>query len=254
MAEKEEKIEKKKWKEWQIFLVIGTVVTVAVVLRIAIGFGFLAQKHSPKEDRKPASVQSGDGVTPPMGYKPVIYLYPTQVQKTLVQLDFAGELIADYPRYDWGIGGWEVVAYPEGKIVNLEDGKEYSYLFWEGEFSEDKEYDLGKGFIVKGSESREFLRDKLEEMGLTPNEYNEFIVYWYPKMMNNNYNLVHFANEEEYGQYAPLTITPKPDSMLRVFMVFRGLESMPERLPEEQRFEKFRREGFAVVEWGGDEV
>ena len=49
-----------------------------------------------------------------------------------------------------------------------------------------------------------------------------------------------------------MTITPEPDSLLRVFMVFRELEE-PVSIPE-QTFEPFEREGFTVVEWGGSEI
>ena len=73
---------------------------------------------------------------------------------------------------------------------------------------------------------------------MTPREYNEFIVYWYPKMMNNKYNLIHFATDK-YTETAPLEITPKPDSMLRVFMVMKPLEEKIEI--EAQNFEKFER-------------
>jgi len=41
--------------------------------------------------------------------------------------------------------------------------------------------------------------------------------------MKNKYNLVHFANKK-YTDYAPLTITPKEDSMLRVFMILKPLD------------------------------
>jgi hypothetical protein len=67
------------------------------------------------------------------------------------------------------------------------------------------------------------LEEKLSYMGLTPKEYNEFIVYWYPKMMDNKYNLIYFAGDD-YDQKAPLDISPKPDSMLRVFMVIKPLD------------------------------
>jgi hypothetical protein len=86
---------------------------------------------------------------------------------------------------------------------------------------------------------------------MTPKEYNEFIVYWYPKMMNNKYNLIHFATDK-YTDSAPLNITPKPDSMLRVFMVMKALDEKIKIKP--QTFKKFERKGFAVVEWGGSEI
>lgn len=182
--------------------------------------------------------------------KPVIYLYPTQAQEINVQLDYDGNIIADYPSYDKNIKGWQVTASPDGKIINS-DGKEYSYIFWEGTPAKDIKYDNTKGFVVKGEDVKEFLQKKLAEIGLTPKEYNEFIVYWYPKMKDNKYNLIHFA-DEEYTDIAPLTITPKPDSMLRVFMVYKPLKNEVEIEP--QIFPKFERRGFTVVEWGGSEI
>ena len=88
-------------------------------------------------------------------------------------------------------------------------------------------------------------------MWMTPKEYNEFIVYWYPIMMNNKYNLVHFA-WEKYTEHAPLEIIPKPDSMLRVFMLIKALDEKIEIKP--QVLEKFKRKGFSVIEWGGSEL
>jgi len=85
-------------------------------------------------------------------------------------------------------------------------------------------------------------------MWLTPREYNEFIVYWYPLMKDNKYNLIHFAGEQ-YTNTAPLEITPKPDSILRVFMVFKWLDEKIEI--EEQKLENFERKWFSVVEWWG---
>ena len=58
--------------------------------------------------------------------------------------------------------------------------------------------------------------------------------------------------EEEYEQTAPLTISPEPDSIQRIFMVFTGAEK-PIELPE-QILEPFERDGFAVIEWGGQEL
>ncbi|MDD3302679.1 MAG: hypothetical protein PHN31_03910 [Candidatus Gracilibacteria bacterium] len=97
----------------------------------------------------------------------------------------------------------------------------------------------------------EFLQEKLAQIGLTPKEYNEFIVYWYPKMQNNKYNLIHFAGKE-YTDSAPLEITPKPDSILRVFMVYKPLKEYI-TIPE-QKISTFERKGFSVIEWGGSEL
>ncbi len=181
-----------------------------------------------------------------MTKKPVIYLYPTSEQSVSVKLDYKGELTCTYPEYK---DGWNVIAEPDGTLTNIENKREYSYLYWEG--ISKNQWDMSKGFVVKGEDTEEFLQEKLEYMGLTPREYNEFIVYWLPIMQENKYNLITFAGEE-YENLAKLNITPKPDSILRVMMLFKSLDKPIEI--EEQEIKSFERNGFTVIEWGGTEV
>ncbi len=181
---------------------------------------------------------------PEVTAKPVIYLYPTEQTEIFVELEFNGELLFTYPKYS---DGWEVTAYPDGTIIS--DDREYSYLFWDGYNNFD--YDFSKGFVVKGEQTEEFLIEKLEFLGLTPKEYNEFIVYWLPKMIENPYNLITFQ-QEAYTDNAVLNITPKPDSIQRVFMAFKPLDEEIEI--EEPQLSPFVRSGFTVIEWGGAEV
>jgi hypothetical protein len=183
----------------------------------------------------------------PVTAKPVIYLYPTVKQETTVKINYKGRLAFTYPEYK---SGWDVFAYPDGKIINKSDNKEYSYLFWDGQTTFSG-WDMSHGYVVKGSDTLEFLQQKLNEMGLTPREYNEFIVYWLPKMANNNYNLITFQ-KEAYENLAKLDICPKPESLLRVFMVFKPLEkAISIEAPSPKAFV---RKGFTVVEWGGTEI
>lgn len=177
--------------------------------------------------------------------KPVIYLYPEQKTAVSVSLDYAGTLTATYPAYE---NGWHITAEPDGTLYD-ETGNEYSYLFWEGESKPD--YDFSKGFCVAGADTADFLHETLAEIGLTPKEYNEFIVYWLPKMQENPYNLISFQSER-YTDTAKLDIDPEPDSVLRVFMAWKPL-SKPQTI-EPQTFTPFARDGFTVVEWGGCEV
>ncbi|UYJ30251.1 MAG: hypothetical protein OGM11_07115 [Clostridiaceae bacterium] len=177
--------------------------------------------------------------------KPVIYLYPEQETAVSVSLNYDGTLTAMYPAYE---NGWTVTAEPDGTLYD-ENGNEYSYLFWEGESKPD--YDFSKGFCVAGADTADFLRETLAEIGLTPKEYNEFIVYWMPKMQENPYNLISFQSER-YTDTAKLDIDPTPDSVLRVFMAWKPL-SRPQNI-EPQTFTPFARDGFTVVEWGGCEV
>ena len=163
-----------------------------------------------------------------------------------VKLDYAGDLTVTYPTYD---GGWQVTAQPDGTLTNHADGLEYSYLFWEG--NGQLEVDFSEGFVVKGEDTAAFLQKTLSDMGLTPKEYNDFIVYWLPFMQENAYNLISFQ-QENYTEQAKLDIHPAPDSVLRVFMAFRSLEKTIEVKPQE--FQPFERNGFTVVEWGATEV
>jgi len=185
-----------------------------------------------------------DFPTPPMG-KPVIYLYPEKVTDVTVKLDINGKLGCTYPAYPKD--GWKVTAYPGGKLIV--SGEEYNYLFWEGDLNTVFTFD--KGFCVKGEDTAAFLKKALPEMGLIPSEYNDFIVYWLPKMEGNAYNLISFIGKE-YTDNAKLEITPKPDSVLRVAMAYQPLEHPIKITP--QTFEKFERNGFTVVEWGGAEI
>lgn len=188
------------------------------------------------------------GCRPPkvMAKKPVIYLYPTSEQKVSVNLDYKGKLTLSYPEYK---DGWEVTAKPDGTLTNLADNREYSYLYWEG-ISNNK-WDMSKGIVVKGIETEKFLQEKLEYLGLTPKEYNEFIVYWLPIMKDNKYNLITFAGKD-YENIAKLKISPKPDSILRIMMVFKPLNNHIQ--VEKQKLNPFIRKGFTVIEWGGTEL
>ena len=177
--------------------------------------------------------------------KPVIYLYPEQETTVSVSLDYAGTLTATYPAYE---NGWTVTAEPDGTLYD-ENGDEYSYLFWEGENNTD--YDFSKGFCVAGADTADFLREKLAEIGLTPREYNEFIVYWLPQMQENPYNLIAFQSDC-YTQVAQLDISPAPDTLLRVFMAWKPLEEKVD-IPA-QTLTAPARDGFTAVEWGGSRI
>lgn len=177
--------------------------------------------------------------------KPVIYLYPEAETAVTVTLDYDGELTCTYPAYE---GGWTVTARPDGTLTD-DAGQTYNYLYWEG--ISTAEYDFSQGFCVPGEDTAAFLEDALAQLGLNRQEANEFIVYWLPQMEPNAYNLIAFQSDA-YTDRARLTVTPEPDSVLRVFMAWKKLD-VPIDIPE-QPLPAFDRAGFAVVEWGGAEV
>ncbi len=177
--------------------------------------------------------------------KPVIYLYPEIVTDVSVTLGYNGTLTATYPTY---IDGWYVTASPDGTLTDA-TGREYYCLYWEGE--SDAEYDLTKGFCVKGEDTAAFLEAALARLGLTEREANEFIIYWLPRMEVNEYNLISFQYEA-YTDNAELNITPAPDTLIRVFMAWKGVDAPVDI--EAQELTAPERVGFTAVEWGGAQI
>lgn len=177
--------------------------------------------------------------------KPVLYLYPETETEVTVTLDCAGGLTCAYPAYE---DGWTVTAAPDGTLTD-EAGQTYSYLYWEGVSQAD--FDFSKGFCVPGKDTAAFLETALAELGLTRREANECIVYWLPLMEGNAYNLIAFQGAA-YTDQARLTVTPEPDSVLRVFLAWQALDA-PVEVPAQELL-PFDRAGFTVVEWGGCQV
>ena len=179
--------------------------------------------------------------------KPVIYLYPEEKTEVSVQVGFTdgGELTCTYPEYN---DGWNVTAMPDGTLFDA-DGNEYYCLYWEGEGK--AALDMSKGWCVSADDTAVFLREKLLYIGLTPREANEFIIYWLPQMQKDPYNIITF-HTQDYSAAVPLAVDPKPDSMIRVFMTFRPSDEFTATEPQE--LERFERNGFTLVEWGGAEV
>ena len=162
-----------------------------------------------------------------------------------MKLNYAGELTCTYPAYN---DGWKVCASPDGTLTDA-DGQTYNYLYWEGVNS--VAYDFSEGFCVAGSDTAAFLENTLNQLGLTRKEANEFIVYWLPLMKENPYNLIAFQSDS-YTQSAQVSIEPAPDTLLRVFMAWKPLESAVDI--SAQNLTAPVRTGFTAVEWGGCQV
>ena len=181
--------------------------------------------------------------------KPIIYLYPTEETEVKVQLENEENITVSYP--DYGEDGWDVIAKPNGDLINKKDGRSLYSLYYESEdtakFKVEKD-----GFIVKGSDIAKFLEEKLAILGLTQRESEEFIVYWLPKLQANKYNYIRFATMDEINKNMPLKFSVKPDTLIRVLMTYKALDE-PIQV-EEQQLETPERTGFVAVEWGGTEI
>lgn len=176
--------------------------------------------------------------------KPVIYLYPTQTEKVSVKLDPQGGFTYSEPAYN---SGWFVLADPNSNITNLADGKVYPYLFWEGRGGMYQT--PSKGFVVKQTDVHEFLKTKLHELGLNTKEAADFMEFWEPKMQSAPYYFVTFMGNSVMDKLAPLTISPKPDTVIRILMDFTPLDKPINA--QGYNIHTPERKGFTVVEWGG---
>ena len=157
-------------------------------------------------------------------------------------------LICSYPKYK---NEWKVLAKASGDLIDLETNRQLYSLYYESK--SDIEFRVeNEGFVVKSEDTISFLEEKLDILGLTEREAEEFIVYWLPKLEANKYNYIRFATTDEINENMPLEINPNPDTLIRVLMTFKGLESPID--VQEQQLETPNRTGFVAVEWGGTEI
>lgn len=183
-----------------------------------------------------------------MAYKPIIYLYPTEEKEVEVTLGYPDKITTSYPKYTTY---WNVQAKPNGDLKDLKTGRNLYSLYYES--SNVRNFNVEKyGFCIKGTEVSTFLEDKLAKLGLTEREAEEFIIYWLPKLESNKYNYIRFATIDEINANMPLNINPKPDTLIRVLMTYKGLNN-PISV-EEQELITPERKGFVAVEWGGTEI
>lgn len=205
--------------------------------------------YTDEENRKECNLKKIEVSTfelkPGVDYKPVIYLYPEQETEVSVKLTLDGKLTCTYPAYE---DGWKVTASSDGTLTD-KNGRTYNYLYWEGETYAD--WDMSKGFCIKGKDTAAFLEDALAKLGLNRREANEFIVFWLPLMQENEYNIISFQTDV-YTNSAVLDINPNPDAQIRVFMAYKASETAG--YIEAQALTAPERTGFTVVEWGGTEV
>lgn len=175
--------------------------------------------------------------------KPVLYLYPEKETNVTVNFSNPEILETTYPKYK---NSWQVKALPNGDLHD-KDNKYYYALYWDEKKVHKVSFD--EGFYVENHQAITFLEEKLSYIGLNDKERNEFIMYWLPVLERNGRSLVYFELTEERESYNKLLISPKPDSMLRVVIHIKKVNT--KQNIKKQSLTKFNRKGFSVVEWGG---
>jgi hypothetical protein len=181
--------------------------------------------------------------------KPQIYFYPETTTNVTVDLNFKGLLSFSYPAYD---NGWAFTADPNGLLTM--GNKQYNYMFWDGFMDVlPDQIKNNEGFVVNKNELITFLEEKLTALGLNTREQQDFITFWAPQMSSYNDVFVHFLVNEACDTYAEMNISPKPDNMLRIYMLWTHVNPNEKPITTDQVLPSNKRKGFTVVEWGGVE-
>ncbi len=189
--------------------------------------------------------------------KPAIYLYPEQTQNISVKVNPVGPFTYTDPLYvpdgpaspgePASRGGWNVTAFPDGKIIS--NTKEFPYLYYEADIPSLLIPKPETGYVVRGTNIRALLSDLLPKMGLNAKETTEMADYWANSLPKSPYYFVGIIPENVLDSIAPLDINPKPTTTIRVALYFEEMKNA--KSVSEPTLVSKTRNGFTVVEWGG---
>ncbi|KDQ56411.1 hypothetical protein JAAARDRAFT_179948 [Jaapia argillacea MUCL 33604] len=248
-----------------------------------------------------------------IGKKPVIYLFPPKPMEIRVMLGLVPQwefsalfpdvlveqkaLVASQGRVGQTVA-WEVSAQPNG-VIRDKNGMEVSYLYWEAEVRRadiidsppaipplsqsvgDEVFDPshpiltpGNSVVLSTHSVPIYLDNALRALGLHIEARTSFITFWIPDFNEHPYVQLRFLPQQSYSVAAPLEITPRPDAILRVFMLWKGISEEDRRQPSCDQAasradrpvdwwkdivgieddERIPGDLFRVIEWGGMQV
>lgn len=240
--EKDKKKNKKKINKIIIFIIVLSITIILIGTYIFIKKKELKNQYI-YQNKENLIFSYPEGVD-----KPIIYLYPKEKIELSVKLGKPENIKVSYPEYR---NGWDIIAKPDGTLIDKKTNRKLYALYWEG-INDIQNSKKDEGFVIKGTDTINFLEDKLKILGLNEKESEEFIIYWLPKLEKNKYNYIRFATMEEIEEYMPINISKKPDSLIRILMEFKPLDKKIDI--KEQILKTPERKGFTVVEWGGTEI
>ncbi|KDR73265.1 hypothetical protein GALMADRAFT_251860 [Galerina marginata CBS 339.88] len=192
-----------------------------------------------------------------LGGKPVIYLFSPSALEASVKLSLAPQwnLSAIYPvvpikprtAQTHEEVSWRVKVHPNGELTALVTGLDVAYLFWEahtdatvptspppspllGESRQAEIFNPNEAVIndensvvVPVEKITPYLDEALCCLGLHIEARTSFITYWLPSMLKHKNIAFRFIPQASYEHAAPLEVSPSPDVVTRVFMVFQGV-------------------------------
>ena len=171
--------------------------------------------------------------------------------------------------------GWKVFANPNGELKDLNKFKEcndyevnvfgheyakgaceknaYPYLYWSGDRMGYSYETPNEGWYVAKRDLGSFMKHKLGELGLSHGESYDMREYWIPYLTKKNapFYRISFLQTEEVNSLFPISVSPRPDTSIRIFIHWEALSGKPESEIPPQTLYKTDRKGFTLVEWGG---
>ncbi len=184
--------------------------------------------------------------------KPAIYLYPEKAQEVNVRLNINGKITVSNPVYNEQTG-WNVQTFPDGVIQQSTINNQqltYPYLFYEAML--ENGYKPKEGWIVSRDNIKDQLTAILNTVGLNEKERYDFLEYWLPRLVSKPYYFAGLVPAEEIDKQEVLTINPSPANIIRVRIIFEGLD-YPVSIAA-PKLSEIKRNGFTVVDWGGSIV
>lgn len=192
--------------------------------------------------------------------KPAIYLYPQKPQDINVKLGILGEITVSDPKYNPETG-WNVKANSDGVIqlpttnypaspAGGQPPTKYPYLFYEANLKTG--YKPREGWIISRENIKDQLTAILNSVGLNEKEKEDFLEYWLPRLTLKPYYFAGFVPVEEIDKQEILTINPSPSNIIRVRIMFEGLDFPISVVAP--KLSDINRAGFTVVDWGGSVI
>ncbi|KAG1893681.1 uncharacterized protein F5891DRAFT_962575 [Suillus fuscotomentosus] len=176
--------------------------------------------------------------------KPVIYLYSPSDIDVSVKLSLIPEwkLSVIYPVVTTEDNGrrleWNVRTHQDGSLTERDSGLNVSYLFWEAETNSQaaskpqpvdtfnpasSSLDNTDSIVTPVDKVAVYLDNSLKVLGLHTEARTSFITYWLPSILKHEYVALRFVPQAAFERAASLRISPQPDVVTRVFILFKGI-------------------------------
>lgn len=176
--------------------------------------------------------------------KPIIYFYPEEKMELDVKFVDENRLLTTYPKYN---NGWHLNLNENGNFTVDGSDREYYALYFDEQSNFECTFE--EGFYVTKENAMSFLEEKMDYMGFTNRETDEFIMYWLPILEENEKSLVYFEQTDDRNLECPLEFSTNPDTFIRTIIHIKKVYSEVEI--KEQELTHYERTGFVVTEWGG---